>query len=194
MSHPAGGYPKFAGSVLPPPSSDDPPSHTAANCNGYIVSMCDKDTSDALVVLEVNGGEMISCLCPTSAMDHNTVEAGKAFAIQQAKKRQAHSCQDAEFLTIDAIPATLRDVHGHLVVVGTKGLRGRVVDTQMLASLQGGCLREKQNPSSSCNSNHASAYFTLESLFIMQPSRLKSVARQIVVSSESLALFVGSQL
>ena len=187
------GSPKFAGSILRPSSDDGSTNSVPVNCNGYITSMLPGNAQEALVVLEMRGGERIPCLCPTAAFDQYTIEAGRIFATEQSKKRRLHSCENAAYdESIDAIPAKLGEVQGHLLLGGAQGLRGRVVDTTMLASLNGGCLRMIANPGMEKESQKGkrfSAFLTLSHQFVLHQSCLKSSAQQIVVSTQGMALF-----
>ena len=63
-------------------------------------------------------------------------------------------------------------MEGHLLIGGRKGFKGRIVDSQMLASLKGGCVRTGANSSQS--------FYTLHRYFCISEKQLDNKAHVVI--------------
>jgi len=112
------------------------------HCRGYFVSACPDCKGSALIVLDIPGKGITPCLCPSALLDNSIQNEVKAMAMIQGDKRREIFRRSADNMAIKSVPVHRGNVQGHLLLSGPKGVMGRVVDSCMMASLEGGCLRE----------------------------------------------------
>lgn len=152
-------------------------------CNGYVVSLLPFDESLAVVVLEIPDRDMIPCLCPTALLDYASIKAAEALMNKLRDDRKERYCRSTGTISITSIPACRGDVQGHLLLTGPKTIKGRVVDTRMLASLEAGCLRIGDHAQS-----NGHAYYTLDRLLSVNGGNLKNTAHVLINSSSGIRL------
>mmetsp|Transcript_16202 Transcript_16202/g.34199 ORF Transcript_16202/g.34199 Transcript_16202/m.34199 type:complete len:367 (-) Transcript_16202:3014-4114(-) len=151
---------------------------TTINCSGYLISICPNDSSSAVIVLEIPQTGAIPCVCPTNLLDDPTINAGKALMKEQEDNRRVRFGRSLLNVQIDSVPVARSGMHGHLLLTGPNKLKGRVVDSKMLSSLEGGCLKTGQHSSQ--------AYYTLDRIFSAQRDKLHKTARLIVDTHQGM--------
>ena len=142
---------------------------TPTTCSGYLVTLSPGDEQLAAIVLDLPERGLTPCLCPSSLLEDVAIEAMKTYAKEQYDKRKARSIID---MPVESVPAWRGDVEGHLLIGGRKGFKGRIVDSQMLASLKGGCVRTGANSSQS--------FYTLHRYFCISEKQLDNKAHVVI--------------
>ena len=149
-------------------------------CTGYAIAVDPKDDNNATVVIDIANEELAACWCPVSVLDPRIVDELRRL---QTSKRTRYSPTFRE-VVFESKAAVRGDVEGYLLTDAVKGLRGRVVDSALLAALKSGCLRRGSH--SSC------AFYTLDRVFYNDFGVVQKEARTIIPSKHGLQLFPAS--
>lgn len=173
-SYDEGSVPSFTGSI----KLGTKDAAAFINCTGYVVTLHPDYATDAVVVIEMAGREPVPCLCPLFLLDEPTINAAKEMSKGQFnKKKMIFSCPPQN-VSIESVSVHRGDVHGHLLLSDRKGVKGRVVDNQMLESLKGGCLR--------IGDHSREAFYTLNRFYSLDTERLKQHAHVLLSSPDGI--------
>ena len=112
------------------------------DCKGYVISIIPNEPYWAVLVLNIPPRGNVPCLCPTYLLDDSAIKAAEGYTSSLTDTRKSAFCPYIENITFTTADACRENTHGHMILTGPQGIRGRVVDSSMLKCLKAGCLRE----------------------------------------------------
>jgi len=154
---------------------------TDIECDGHIFSISTVHQYYMVVILSIPERGKVPCLCPRYLIDTSAIKALQASTpyINQSKyrsstgktdQRKAVNRNTACSISVTSLPASRGDVVGNLIESGL--FKGRVVDDNMLSSINSGCIRQ-------CGPQ---SFYTVDRRYLINKKTLMNVAQEIIPS------------
>lgn len=162
------------------------PCNNVIECTGYLMSICPDDNVDgtgwAVILLEIPNQGLVPFLSPDSMIEEKAIKAIKTKVNSETyhKKPSARKeCRkNTEIISANSTAASCMGVQGNLLIDGPNNIKGRVVDNDMLAALEQGCLRKGTNAKQS--------FYTLDRRYESNRDHLMDIAQMIVESNDGI--------
>lgn len=186
LSHAPGECPKIEGSIIHRIGNEQ----TKIDCKGHLVSLLPDDSNFAVVVIEIcrnRKKKLLPCLCPVTLIDGQGIDAVKSSMKGDYDGRKLAFNRAPMYIKVTSTVAQKGRVRGHLLTSGPKSIKGRVVDTDMVKSIEAGCLRLGGDQSSK-------NYYTLDRLYSVQETKLRETLHVLKDSAEGIQLHRGSRV